>query len=86
MTGQITMQDMMSGRFYDRNGKIRECPAWVSEKRCGNCIYWQQISKDEQPPDGYGVKGACGSYRGKGQFITVQTSFCQDWHEKAMWE
>ena len=86
MDGQITMQQAMNSRFYDRNGKLKEAPEWVNEKRCGNCIYWQLLTKDEQPPEGWGVKGACGSYRGKGQYMTSQTGYCGDWHEKPVWE
>ena len=86
MNGQITMQQAMNSRFYDRNGKIRETPEWVNEKRCGNCIYWQRWSKDEQPPAGWGVKGTCGNYRGPGHYDTAQTSYCQEWHEKPAWE
>ena len=86
MNEQITIQQALNGRFYNRNGKLIECPEWVNEKRCGNCIYWQMLSKDEQQPDGWPVKGACGSYRGKGQFMTSQTSYCQEWHERPMWE
>lgn len=76
----------MNARFYNRAGELVECPEWANDKRCGTCIYWQQLSKDEQPSAGNGVQGACGSYRSKGQFITVQTSYCQDWHEKPAWE
>ena len=86
MNGQITMQQAMNSRFYDRNGRIREIPEWVNEKRCGNCIYWQMLSKDEQPPAGWAVRGACGSYMSKGQFTTSQLSYCQEWHEKPAWE
>ena len=86
MNEQITISDVMAARFYDRNGKIVKCPEWVEEKRCGNCIYWQMLSKDEQPPSGWAVRGSCGSYMSKGQFTTSQTSYCQEWHEKPMWE
>lgn len=42
MNEQITMQQAMNARFYDRNGKLKEAPEWVNEKRCGNCMYWQR--------------------------------------------
>ena len=86
MNEQITMQQAMNSRFYDRKGKLVEVPEWVNEKRCGNCIYWQRWSKDEQPPAGWGVKGTCGNYRGPGHYNTAQTSYCQEWKEKPMWE
>jgi hypothetical protein len=44
------------------------------------------LSKDEQPPSGWAVRGACGSYISKGQFTTSQLSYCQEWHEKPAWE
>lgn len=86
MKGQITMQQAMNSRFYDRNGRIRETPEWVNEKRCGNCIYWQRWLIDEQPASGYGVNGTCGNYRGPGHYTTAQTSYCSEWHEKPAWE
>ena len=86
MEGQMTFADIRKHQFFDRNGHAMSAPEWANEQRCGNCIYWQRLSKDEQAPAGWGVKGACGSYRGKGQFMTSQTSYCQDWHEKPAWE
>ena len=86
MEGQITLQQTMNSRFYDRNGKLYEVPEWVNQERCGNCIYWQRWSTDEQPASRHGVKGTCGNYRGLGHYTTAQTSYCQEWKEKPMWE
>ena len=86
MNGQMTFEDVQKNKYFDRDGHITTAPEWANEQRCGNCIYWQRLTKDEQPPAGWGVKGACGSYRGKGQFMTSQTSYCQEWHKKPAWE
>ena len=69
----------MNGRFYDRNGRIREAPEWVNEKRCGNCKYWQILPAYDQPPNGWGTRGLCGEHRSRNQFTTAQTSYCQEW-------
>ena len=73
------MEDVISDRFYDRNGRIRECPEWVNEKRCGNCRFWQILPEYDQPPNGWAIRGLCGSHISKNQFTSAQTSFCQEW-------
>ena len=82
MNEQLTLTDMLVNTYYDRNGRLTSCPDWVHEQRCGNCLYWQRLTKDEQPPEGWGVKGACGSHRGMGVHQTSQTGYCQDWRLK----
>ena len=86
MNGQITIQQVMNSRFYDRDGRLLEVPEWVDDKRCGNCAYWQRWSKDEQPPAGWGVKGTCGNHRGQGNYEVSQTSYCQEWQERGLYE
>ena len=86
MNGQITIQQVMNSRFYDRNGRLLEVPEWVDDKRCGNCAYWQRWSRDEQPPAGWGVKGTCGNHRGQGNYEVSQTSYCQEWRERGLYE
>lgn len=84
MDGQFTLRDILQGKFYDRNGRIRECPEWVHEKRCGNCKFWQLLPEYDQPPCGWGVRGLCGSHQSRNQYTTSQTSVCQEWEGREM--
>lgn len=84
MTGQMTLTDAMQNRFYDRRGRLVLVPEWVKDVRCGNCEYWQLLPKDEQPPEGWGVKGACGAHWSKGQHNTSQTSYCEEYKARQL--
>lgn len=77
----MTMQQVMNSRFYDRNGRIRETPEWVNEKRCGNCQFWQLLPEYEQPPNGWAVRGLCGSPISQNMFSTSQLSYCQEYKQ-----
>ena len=75
---QITISNYMHNLFFDRNGKTRQAPEWVEEERCGNCEYWQLLPEYDQPPNGWGIRGLCGSHQCQNQFTTSQTSYCQE--------
>lgn len=85
MDGQISITDYQNSLSYDRRGRTRETPKWVDAERCNNCVYWDLDPVDDQPPDGWGVKGLCqfihegqrGGYQHTGQW-----SYCQDWRSK----
>lgn len=81
MYEQITMQQAMNSRFYDRKGRLQAAPDWVNDERCGNCQYWQLLPECDQPPCGWGVKGLCGGHRSQNRNHTSQTSYCQDYRE-----
>jgi hypothetical protein len=82
MDGQMTLSDFILSRWFDRYGDAKQAPEWVSEERCGNCSMWTILDEYEQPPSGWGVKGLCGSHRGKNQYKTNQSSYCQDFKRK----
>ena len=86
MDGQMTFEEVQKNRFYDRNGHVMSCPEWVDEERCGNCKYWQILDVYQQPPCGWQVRGLCGSHRGRNQYTTAQTSYCDDYEEKSVWD
>ena len=76
--GQITLTNYVRSLYFERDGKMIQAPAWVNEKRCGNCLYWTILLKEDQPPCGWGVKGTCGSHRGQNMQKTDQGSYCDD--------
>ena len=82
MTGQLSINDYMRSLYYERDGKTRTAPHWVNEERCGNCQYWTLLQKEEQPPEGWGVKGLCGSHRGMNMYCTNQIGYCGDFKYK----
>lgn len=82
MTGQMDFSDLRKKQWYERSGRVTAaCPSWTNEKRCGTCEYWTLLTKDEQPPEGWGVFGLCGSHRGRNEHQTNQHGYCQDWKE-----
>ena len=84
-SGQMTFTDIALGRFFDRHGRLEECPEWVKDERCGNCAYWQILPEYDQPPCGWGVRGLCGSHQCQNQYTTSQTSYCQEWRAADIW-
>lgn len=81
MTGQMDFSDLRKKQWYERNGHITAAPGWANDERCGTCDLWTLLTKDEQPPEGWGVFGLCGSHRGRNQHQTNQISYCEDWKE-----
>lgn len=84
MKGQMTLTDIISQQFFDRFGNTKTIPGWVSETRCGNCQFWQLLPEYDQPPNGWGVRGLCGSQRSRNMYTTAQTSYCQEWKGKTI--
>ena len=82
MMEQLTLSEYLTDRFYKRDGSTDQAPKWVRPDRCGNCKHWTLMDKDEQPPDGWGVFGLCGSHRGKNQYKTTQSSYCQEFEPR----
>ena len=82
MMEQLSFDKVIQGRFYDRDGRIKECPEWVKDRRCGNCQHWQILDVYDQPPCGWQVRGLCGSPEGRNEYTTAQTSFCEEWEAK----
>lgn len=82
MDGQMTFKDVEKNKWYDRKGRVHEAPEWVNEERCGNCQFWQILDEYDQPPNGWGVRGLCGSHRGQNRYTTSQTSYCMDYQGK----
>ena len=76
--GQMTIGDYIRSKFYDHDGRVRSAPEWVKEERCGNCRFWQILPEYDQPPNGWGTRGLCGSHVSKNQYTTAQTSYCQE--------
>ena len=78
MNEQITLAEVLQNQFFDRFGNRKPLPAWVNDERCGNCQNWQLLPEDEQPPNGWGIRGLCSGY------TTAQTSYCQEWKGKTL--
>ena len=79
---QITINEWMHTLYYDRNGKTMTAPEWVDNERCGNCQFWNILPETDQPPEGWGVKGLCGSHRGMNMYRTSQCGYCGDFKYK----
>ena len=84
MTGQITITDYMSDRTHRRNGSTTQAPYWMPKERCENCQFWEMLPTEQQPPDGWGVKGQCNyshepETMQNGYWTTSKTSYCQDY-------
>lgn len=76
MDGQISITDYMANRTFTRNGREYEAPAWMRPDRCENCKYWERLSVEDQPPDGWGVKGQCDVIHDAGQIGYMNTDGC----------
>lgn len=68
--------------WYNRDGSIRDCPKWAREDRCGCCSKWQLLPLDEQPPEGWGVHGLCGSHFSKNKHKTSQSDGCNEFENR----
>jgi hypothetical protein len=85
--GQMSLEDYklsLLDRTYDRHGRQSEAPSWMNRERCENCKWWELLLVEEQPPDGWGVKGQCNLFR-DGQTHYEQpcsTSYCDDFRYK----
>jgi hypothetical protein len=80
---QITLNEYMTDNaWFNRDGTMTIAPKWVRGDRCGNCDKWQILPIEEQPPDGWGVMGLCGSHMSKNKQKTSQSSFCQEFKNK----
>ncbi len=80
------------GQYYDRSyrndmtiykhNKYHKAEKWVMEKpeRCERCLCWMVCPDDEQPPDGWGIKGLCSHWTAEtGQkYKTDATSACEE--------
>lgn len=83
MDSQITLSEFVNDSvFYNRDGTITECPKYARHDRCGRCARWQLLPLDEQPPDGWGVHGLCGSHLSKNKNKTTQTDYCSEFKDK----
>lgn len=60
MDGQMNITEYMSSITYDRYGRPHKTPAWMDKPRCETCKHWDRLPTEDQPPDGWGVKGQCG--------------------------
>lgn len=68
---------------YNRDGSARPADG-LNPRRCENCIYWELLPKEDQPPAGWGVKGLCKfihSDKQHGYQRTGQRSYCQEFKE-----
>lgn len=77
---QITLKQFMLDRYYNRDGTTTDAPKGTSIRRCGNCMHWELLPVEEQPPAGWGVKGQCNVIHDPKQTTyeqTSQTSYCQ---------
>lgn len=79
MDGQMTFSDYMTDMTVDKHGKLKPAPKWFSRERCEKCSYWN-ISPT-QPADGWGIFGACTSYRNKGHEVS-KTDYCSDYEDR----
>lgn len=79
MEGQMTIRDYEASYHHDRYGRKIECRPWIHPERCGTCKNWQMLPTEEQPPDGWGVKGQCQIIyfpNQKGYQNTGELSYC----------
>lgn len=72
------------GWTHQRDGSLIEAPRWMNEERCENCKWWEIYPVEEQPPDGWEVKGQCNyshepEQMKNGYWTTSKTSYCQDY-------
>lgn len=79
---QMTIKGALLDKMYNRDGSTYFAPEWIRKDRCGNCKMWTMLLKEDQPPEGWGVFGLCGSHRGKNQYKTTQSSYCQEYECK----
>ena len=79
--GQISIMDYMGDMTIEKDGRMHPAPDWYHKKRCERCQYWN-ISPT-QPADGWGIYGACTSYRHKGHEVS-KTSYCDDYIEVSL--
>lgn len=86
MIGQMTLAEVQKSWYFDRKGRKETAPEWVDEERCGNCQYWQILPEYDQPPCGWGTRGLCGSHQSQNQYTTSQTSYCQEYKERSVWD
>lgn len=66
-----------------KNGRVVPAPAWIHKERCENCVLWERLPKEDQPPDGWGIKGLCKFIheRQQGYQRTSSTDYCQEFKE-----
>ena len=84
MEEQLSLDSYMKGFTRDRKGNLYTAPEWMREERCENCKYWEILPVEEQPPDGWGVKGQCNCVHEpemmkNGYWKTNTTSYCRDY-------
>lgn len=89
MSGQISISEYLSDRTYRRDGSLHPAPEWMKKERCENCMWWDIFPKENQPPDGWGIKGQCNCYHDpetmkNGYWVVNQTSYCNDFKEKEL--
>ena len=84
MNGQMTIGDYQKGLTYDRRGRKHEAPEWMKKDRCEMCRHWELLPTEEQPPDGWGVKGQCNFLReGQKKYENTNTSsWCQEFKSR----
>lgn len=61
------------------DGSTKEAPKWVRPDRCGTCMSWNKLPKDEQPPADMGTLGRCSR---RGGFIAFQTEHCKHYKQR----
>ena len=76
MDGQITLTEAISSVTYDRYGRPHKTPAWMDKPRCETCKHWDRLPVDDQPPDGWGVKGQCDVIHDASQIGYINTDGC----------
>lgn len=87
---QLTIKDYRKNLLINRYGKLEKIPEGVTytpdPKRCELCKHWQILPVEEQPPEGWTVRGQCNCYHEEymmknGYWKTGSTSYCQDFEE-----
>lgn len=76
MEGQLNLFDIDKSYCdytFDRYGRGHKAPAWMSYRRCENCVRWVKYPTDEQPPSGWGCIGFCNEHQQR----VKQNSYCQ---------
>lgn len=82
--GQMSLEEYIDSLLdytVDKYGRRSIAQTWMNRERCENCKYWELLPVDDQPPDGWGVKGQCNLFR-EGQKtyeVTNKTDYCQNY-------
>lgn len=84
MTFDELESDEVFGYVYRNKGRKRTPlneheKTWMWDERCGTCQAWTVLIPQDQPPDGWGIRGFCNTLTAVNhkEWNTNQMSYCE---------